>query len=195
MTIQRYTRTAMLFHWLIALLIFANVVLVWTVDDLPGTWVRPVIDTHKSFGITVLGLAVMRVLWRLTHPAPPLPPGYRRWERWSAHAIHGVLYGLIFCLPLSGWMHDSAWSAAASHPMYLYGIVPWPRIGWLTAIDPAQKDYWHDLLGRVHSAFGYVLYAMVAVHFGGALKHQWLDREPEIERMLPGRADPQSTVG
>jgi cytochrome b561 len=190
--VARYTRTAMVFHWLIALLIFANVALVWIVDHLPDDMVRPVIDTHKSFGITVLGLAIMRVLWRATHPAPPLPPSYSGWERWSAHAAHGLLYVLIFCLPLSGWMHDSAWKDAPAHPMYLFGLLPWPRIGWLMAINPADKDYWHDLLGAVHRSFGYVLYAMVVVHVGGALKHQWFDKEPELQRMLPKPAEKQS---
>jgi cytochrome b561 len=189
MIADRYTRTAMVFHWLIALLIAANVTLAWIVDRLPDAMVRPVIDTHKSFGITVLGLAIMRVLWRATHAPPPLPASYPVWERRSAHAAHFVLYALLFCLPLSGWMHDSAWAGAASHPMYLYGLVPWPRIGWLMAIDPANKDYWHDLLGRVHTSFAYVLYAMVAAHVAGALKHQWLDKEPELQRMLPAHAE------
>jgi len=186
MQIQRYTRTAMAFHWLIALLIFANVAMVWIVDYLPDGMVRPVIDTHKSLGIPVLGLAIMRVLWRATHPAPPLPPPYSAWERWSARAAHWVLYALIFCLPLSGWAHDSAWKEAATHPMYLYGLVPWPRIGWLTALNPADKDYWHDMFSRVHASFAYVLYAMIVVHVAGAVKHQWLDKHPEFQRMLPG---------
>lgn len=185
MVIEKYSRTAVALHWLIALLIFANVLLVWIVDHLPDDMVRPVIDTHKSFGITVLGLAIMRVLWRATHRAPPLPPSYPAWERFGAHAAHFVLYALIFCLPLSGWMHDSAWKDAPTHPMFLYGLVPWPRIGWLMAINPADKDYWHDLLGRVHMSFGYVLYAMVVLHVAGALKHQWFDKEPELQRMLP----------
>ena len=193
--IRRYSRTAMVFHWLVALLIFANVALMWVVDSLPDDWVRPTINTHKSIGITVLGLAVMRVLWRATHPAPPLPASYPGWERWSAHAAHGALYLLIFALPLSGWAHDSAWKEAASHPMFLYGLVPWPRIGWLTAIDPSQKDYWHGLLGSVHTSFAYVLYAMVAAHVLGALKHQWLDREPELQRMLPGSSGAQAAEG
>jgi cytochrome b561 len=115
-----------------------------------------------------------------------LPPPYSAWERWSARAAHWVLYALIFCLPLSGWAHDSAWKEAATHPMYLYGLVPWPRIGWLTALNPADKDYWHDMFSRVHASFAYVLYAMIVVHVAGAVKHQWLDKHPEFQRMLPG---------
>lgn len=185
MKIERYTRTAIMLHWLIALFIFINVALVWTVDYLPEDFVRPVINTHKSFGITVLGLALMRILWRATHPAPPLPASYPRWERLSAHAAHWILYALIFCLPLSGWMHDSAWKDAPSHPMFLFGLVPWPRIPWLLSINPADKDYWHDLLGLVHKSFSYVLYAMFVLHVAGAVKHQWFDKEPELQRMLP----------
>ena len=185
MMIQKYTRTAMVFHWAVAVLIVANVALAWSFNALPDAAVRPAIDAHKSIGITVLGLAIMRVLWRATHPAPPLPPETRPWERWAAHAAHAMLYMLIFCMPLSGWMHDSAWKDAATHPMFLYGVVPWPRIGWLTAIPVENKDYWHDVLGAVHRAFAYVLYAMVGVHVLGALKHQWIDRQPEIQRMLP----------
>ena len=186
MTIKRYTRTAMALHWIIAALILANIALGLSADHLPQGWVRPVLDLHKSFGITVLGLAAIRLLWRATHPAPPLPADYPGWERWSAHAVHVVLYFLIFSLPLSGWAHDSAWSAAASHPITLYGLIPWPHMSWFAGIDPDRRDAWHDLLGRLHESFGYVLYAMVGAHILGALKHQWLDREPELQRMLPG---------
>ena len=61
-----------------------------------------------------------------------------------------------------------------------------PVIGWLTAINPADKDYWHDFLLRVHASFAYVLYAMVEAQVTGPLKHQWLDKQPELQRMLPG---------
>ena len=182
---DRYTATAIAFHWIVAALIITNVCLIWTVDLWPDSFVRPVIDTHKSIGITVLGLAIMRVLWRLSHRPPELPANYPRWERLGAHAAHGLLYLLIFCLPLSGWAHDSAWSAAASHPMYLYGLIPWPRIGWLLDIPAADKDFWHDRLGQVHAAFGYVLYGLLFLHVAGALKHQLIDKEPELQRMLP----------
>ena len=181
--VDRYTRIAVALHWLVAVLIVVNVALALSADSLPDEWVRPVIDTHKSIGITVLGLVLLRILWRLGHPPPPMPRSYARWERIGAHAAHGVLYALMLLLPLSGWLHDSAWKDAATHPMQLFGLVPWPRIGVVMNLEPATKESMHDLFGGFHTAFGYVLYALLALHIAGALKHQWLDRERELQRM------------
>ena len=183
MTIARYTRTAVALHWLIATLMIVNVVFGLVADSLPDDWIRPTIDAHKSTGITVLGLLLLRILWRASHPPPPLPAHYPRWEQWSAHAAHGLLYALMLALPLSGWLHDSAWKDAATHPMTLYGLVPWPRLGFITAIEPATKEQLHTLFGLFHTVFGYVLYAAFALHVGGALKHQFIDKDPELQRM------------
>ena len=183
--IQRYTRTAMALHWLIAILIIVNVTLALSADYLPDDWVRPVINTHKSIGITVLGLALMRLLWRATHRPPPLPADYPRWERIVAHVAHAALYVLIIALPLSGWLHDSAWKDAATHPMELFGIVPWPRIGWVMHAEPGLREQLHDRFGDLHTWAGYVLYGFFGLHVIGALKHQWMDRHPELQRMLP----------
>jgi|SRR5450755_1074211 len=183
MPVARYTRIAIVLHWLIAALILVNVGLGLSADALPDEWVRVVIDTHKSTGITVLGLVLLRILWRLSHAPPPLPPAYARWERAAAHIVHASLYALMLLLPLSGWMHDSAWKDAATHPMSLFGLVPWPRIGLIESIDPVTKESLHDLFGTIHTGFGYVLYVLLALHIGGALKHQWLDGEPELRRM------------
>ena len=158
---ERYTRTAIVLHWVIALLIVVNVVLALSADALPDDWVRPVIDTHKSIGITVLGLGLMRLLWRFTHRPPALPAAYPHWERLGAHAAHAALYGLILALPLSGWLHDSAWKDAATHPMHLFGLVPWPRVGWVMDLDPALRETLHDRFGDLHAWFGYALYAPV----------------------------------
>ena len=183
----RYTNTAIALHWAVAVLIGINVALALSADSLPDDWVRPVIDTHKSIGITVLGLALLRLLWRATHRPPALPAVYPRWERLGAHAAHAALYLLIFALPVSGWLHDSAWKGASTHPMTLFGIVPWPRIGWVTDLEPVLKEAWHDRFGALHAWFGYLLYGLFAVHVAGALKHQWMDRQAELQRMLPGR--------
>ena len=188
--VLKYTRVAMLLHWAIALLILANIALGLSASLLPtsvlsDTDARFVIDTHKSIGITVLGLAIARVLWRFTHRPPPLPAVFPGWEKTAAHAAHIALYVLIFALPLTGWMHDSAWSAAATHPMHLFGLVPWPRLGFLMHLDPALKDQLHTQLGTLHTWCGYALYVVLALHIAGALKHQWIDRHPVLRRMLP----------
>lgn len=185
---SRYSKLAIILHWLIAGLMVINIALVLPVDLLPDSWTRPIIDTHKSIGITVLGLGLMRLLWRISHRPPSLPLDYKRWERISAHLVHGLLYALILALPLSGWMHDSAWKDAATHPMKLFGLVPWPRIEWITAIDPVYKEHLHGLFGAWHTALGYMLYALFALHVGAALKHQLIDRHAELQRMGLGKS-------
>lgn len=183
---RRYTGVAIALHWIIAALIIANVALGLGANYIPDSFVRPVVDLHKSFGITVLGLAALRLLWRLGHKPPHLPGSYSKLERFAAHLAHGLLYVLIFALPLSGWMHDSAWKGAPSHPMSLYGIVPFPRIGWIEQMAPAAKEHAHELFFTIHAGAAYMLYGLLALHVLGALKHQFWDREPELQRMLPG---------
>lgn len=185
--VRRYTGVAIALHWLVAAGIVANVALAWIWPHLADESVRPAIDTHKSIGITVLGLAIMRLLWRMAHRPPPLPATYRRWEVTASHLTHWALYALIFAMPLTGWIMDSAWKDAATHPMQLYGLFGWPRIGAVMHLDPALRERMHTLFGAAHIWSSYALYALVALHILGALKHEWIDREPELRRMLPGR--------
>jgi cytochrome b561 len=70
--------------------------------------------------------------------------------------------------------------------MYLFGLFQWPRIGWIMAIEPGLKERLHDVFGSIHIWLSYALYALVALHIGAALKHQWWDGHPELQRMLPG---------
>ncbi len=99
----------MLLHWIVAILILGNVALGLSAAHwLPDDSVRPVIDFHKSVGITVLGLVLLRILWRASHKPPPLPRSFPGWERVLAHFAHFLLYLLMIGLPLSGWAHDSA---------------------------------------------------------------------------------------
>jgi cytochrome b561 len=175
----------MMFHWLVALLIFVNIGLVWATDFMAEDSIRPMIDLHKSIGITVLGLALMRLLWRFANPPPPLPASYPARERIGAHVAHAALYVLILAMPLSGWLHDSAWKGAATHPMTLFGFIPWFRIGAVENLDPTLKEQLHGQFGALHTWLSYVLYALVVLHVAGALKHQFIDGHPELQRMLP----------
>jgi cytochrome b561 len=184
----RYTGTAIVLHWVIAALIALNVALGFVAGSLPDGWIRPTIDLHKSVGLTVLGLVLLRILWRVTHPAPPLPVAYRRWERWAAHAAHLALYGLILLLPISGWLHDSAFKDASAHPLRLFWVVPWFRIGPIADMPAGPKEVLHGQLFALHVWAGYALYVLVALHIIGALKHQFWDRHAELQRMGVGRA-------
>jgi cytochrome b561 len=145
------------------------------------------IDLHKSIGITVLGLVLLRILWRLSHKPPPLPQDIPLRERMAAHITHFLLYLLMIGLPLSGWAHDSTASGAATQTMHVFGLLPWPHIDFLTNLDPAVKAslHLHRRLHTVHAWLGYALYALLAMHVGGALKHEWIDRQPLLKRMLP----------
>jgi cytochrome b561 len=184
--IRRYTKTAMALHWLIALLIVANVGLAWAWPSLlPDAQVRPAIDLHKSIGVTVLGLAIMRLLWRMTHTPPALPQGYARWEVTASHITHWLLYAVIFAMPITGWVMDSAYEKAATTPMYWFGLFQFPRLGFILTLDPATKKAVHDGFGAAHGLIAYAVYTLFILHVGGALKHQFLDRELELQRMLP----------
>jgi cytochrome b561 len=167
---ERYSAPAITLHWAIAALITLNLVLGLSFDYLPQGSSRPFIETHKSIGILVVGLAILRLLWRLVRKPPPLAV-QTQWEKKAAHIAHWVLYGLIFLVPLSGWAHDSAWF----------------RFGFIEGLDPTTKEQWHSALGQLHTSLAYVLIAMFAVHVAGALKHQFIDREPELQRMWPQR--------
>ena len=124
--VRRYNRTAMILHWLVAALLLVNVVYGLEAANADDAHVRPLIDMHKSIGLTLLGLVALRILWRLGHKPPPMPSRYPALERKGAHFAHLLLYAVMLLLPLTGYIHDSAWKLAASHPIELYGLVPFP---------------------------------------------------------------------
>jgi len=186
MQTSHYSNTAIALHWLIALAIVTNVTLAWLWPHmLPDDVVRPVIDIHKSIGITVLGLALMRILWRATHPPPPIPSTYQKWEISLAHATHVLLYVILFAMPLTGWIMDSAWKDAATHPMHFFGTFVFPRIPWVMQLNAPLRENIHTWFGKAHQWFAYLLYLLFVLHVAGALKHQ-LAGDKELERMWPG---------
>ena len=173
---RRYTGVAILLHWLIALLIFGMFPLGLYMHGLPLS-VRKLelYSWHKWFGITVLLLVLLRIVWRLGHRPPPLPDSVPRWQARAAEALHGLLYLLILCIPLSGW----ALSSASGIQVVWWGVLPLPN---LLAPDHAlARDlaWWHAWLN-------YTLAALVFAHVGAALKHQFIDRDGVLVRMLPG---------
>lgn len=188
---QRFTRTAIWLHWLIAIGIVANVALAWTwplgdSHDAIAPYVRPLIDTHKSIGITILGLAILRLLWRVGHKPPPFPAAYKPWERMSAHIVHWGLYFILFAMPITGWVMDSAFKDAALHPNHYFGTFEWPRLGFILDLPPDTKKWVHDGFGEAHELIAYLVYLLVGLHLAGAIKHQ-MEGHQELRRMGIGR--------
>jgi cytochrome b561 len=183
----RYTGTAIALHWIIGLLMIVNVGLAWAWPNVADDSVRPLINNHKSIGITLLALVSMRLLWRLTHRPPALPDHHKTWEKRAAHTAHILLYVVMFAMPLSGWIMDSAWEKAADNPNFWFGLFEWPRLGFIMGMDAATKKSVHDAFEAMHGLSALILYFLVVVHVGGALKHQFLDKDKELARMGVGR--------
>jgi cytochrome b561 len=176
---HRFTLPAIVLHWLIAILITATFALGFTMVDIPGITPTKLkyFSWHKWLGVTVLGLACLRLLWRLTHPAPAYPVSMPVWQKKAAHGLHALLYVLIFAVPASGYFY----SLAAGVPVVYLGIWPMPV---LMEADQQLKP----ILKQVHYVLNTLLLACIVVHVLAALKHHFIDRDGVFKRMLPGRA-------
>ncbi len=170
----RYGIVAQFLHWTIAALVVVQVVLAERADELPlGMEKLATLAQHKSFGITLLGLALLRLLWRLAVPPPPMP-AMPAWQTWAAKLTHWAFYVLLLALPLSGWMMSSAFN----YPVSWFGILQLPDL-----VAPAEQLA--DFLKETHEALGKILLALVALHVAAALKHTFLDGDGLLMRMLP----------
>ena len=176
-TLQRYTRTAMTLHWLIALSIVVAFLLGLIMSDMPGLTMTKLkyFSWHKWLGITIFMLAVARVLWRATHPAPPQLASLPIWQRLAASWTHRLLYLLILVIPLTGYFY----SLAAGVQVVYLGLIPLPV---LIAKNPALAE----ILKNAHTVLNFSMAGLVALHILGALKHQFIDRDGTLARMLPG---------
>lgn len=165
------------FHWLIAILIIAQGILGLAMMQLGMTPEKiRIFALHKSIGITILALVLLRVTWRLTERKPADPPAMPRWQRRMAHAMHGGLYVLILAVPLTGWWFNSA----ANAPLVWFG---WVKLPSLTGgYDPAWKAW--ALLA--HKASFWLLVALLAMHVVAALWHHFRQRDDVLMRMLRG---------
>jgi cytochrome b561 len=173
----RYGYVAQTLHWVIVGLLIVQVTLGTIADDLPLGFEKLVtLARHKSFGITILGLAVIRLAWRWISPPPPLPP-MPRWQHLAANLNHWALYAILFAMPLSGWMMSSA----SNIPVSWFGFIQLPD---LVGPDKVLKGRFHEL----HHLLAWFLYALAGLHVAAAVKHEFIDRDGLLMRMLPGRS-------
>jgi cytochrome b561 len=162
-------------HWIVVILIILQFVLAAWAKSLPrGPGMVEAWGWHKSFGMTILMLAVIRLTWRLVNPTPDLTAETKPWERVLAKISHLLLYGLIFAMPLTGWMMSSA----KNFPVSWFKVFQWPD---LVAPDP---DF-SRLMESTHHALFKVLVVIALLHIAGALKHHFIDKNDVLKRMLP----------
>jgi cytochrome b561 len=162
-------------HWLIVVLLIVQVTLGTLADELPlGMKKLALLARHKSVGITILGLAVLRLLWRWMNPTPELPDNLKPYERVLANITHAGLYILLFAMPLSGWMMSSA----RGFPVSWFGYVQLPDL-------VAKNKPIYDALLATHETLAWVLYTIVFLHVVAALKHHFMLKDNVLRRMLP----------
>lgn len=191
---SRYTKTAIVLHWLIAIGIFGMFALGWFMSDLPKeapkqmaydlfnwgiyTWqlaegASPrtfYFNLHKSIGVTLFALIVIRILWRITHKPPALLSSYQAWERKLATGAHHLLYLLMIALPVSGVI-------MATYSKY--GI-KWFGIPFIKGLDNTPM---REVFETVHETIGIVVLVILVLHIGGALKHKFIDKDETMKRM------------
>ena len=169
---NRYSIVSLILHWLIAALVVTQVALITVYES---TESRDFVNAHKSVGLTILVLTLVRLGWRIANPAIPLPDTMRRWERLSARATHVLFYVFMIGMPLAGW----AASSAAGRDILWFGLFPWPLlpIGGGREMEGQLMDM-HELAAKA-------LYVLLALHVAGALKHHFIDRDNVLHRMIP----------
>jgi len=169
----RYTRFAVVLHWLLAVAIAAGFVIGLLMADAPVSPMRVRwINYHKWTGLTILGLSMVRLIWRLGHSPPGLPVSMRRWQRAASAWVHRLLYLLFLMVPVAGWAYSTA---AGFHVTYL-GLFQLP--------DLASKDKaLASLLIQVHATLAWTLAGLVGLHVASAAKHHFVDKDGLLLRM------------
>ena len=173
---ERFDAFAILFHWLVAGLIVANVLIAWSLDnfDRHDPVHDKILTVHKSIGVVILLLAALRLAWRWTHPAPLLPETMPRWMRFAAQADQVVLYAILFIMPVTGLIDAGGFSEPVNF-FFLFKLPP--LIGHDEPLGHAAM--------AVHKATAWVLYILLALHAAAALFHHYVLKDQILRRMLP----------
>jgi len=170
----RWGSVAQFLHWLIVALIITQVVLALSAERLHGMAKLAMLARHKSVGITILMLAVVRLVWRLVNPTPPLPSTLKPYERVLANLTHMALYVLIFAMPITGWIMTSA----RGFPASWFNLFQLPDL-------VAKNRALYEAMQETHEALALTLGAVATLHLLAALKHHFVLKDTVLRRMLP----------
>jgi cytochrome b561 len=178
-SVRRYDRVAVALHWLVAIGVFVMIGLGWYMTDIPkGTPQRAFFfNLHKSIGVTLGLIVLVRVVWRWNHPPPPLPSGTASWVVNASRLSHGLLYALLVLMPVAGFTASNF----SKYGVTYFGLF---KIGPLFA----ENKSLYELFQGIHHAASEVLVIVICIHIAGALKHLLIDKDGVFFRMLPGRS-------
>jgi cytochrome b561 len=171
-----YGTVAKSLHWLIVVLLIAQLAVAWTMPEIHrGTQPETLINLHLSLGLLILAVAIIRLIWRFIYLVPLISDNVPSWQVRAAQALHGLLYLLIFAIPILGWVASSSrgWSVD------LFGVVIIPSV--LPANPPLG-----GAIGDYHTLLTWVLLGVVGLHVLVALYHHLVLRDRVLLRMLPG---------
>ena len=174
----RYTRTAMLLHWVVAVLLLGQFVLGWYLEGIArGIPARGYfVNLHKSTGLLIGLVILVRIGWRLAHAPPPLAVSIPRWQRQAAAASHYLLYVLMLVMPVSGYL-ASNFSKFGINFFNSVKLAPWG----------SDDKLLYAIFNQTHIVASWLLLTLVLVHVLAALKHLLVDRDTVFLRMLPQR--------
>jgi cytochrome b561 len=172
---NRYSTVSLIFHWGLALLVLTQVLLITAHEATEGPQSRQFVVMHKEIGLTILVLTLARIGWRIANPALPMPPGTPDWQKLAARATHVLFYVLLIGLPLGGW----AASSAAGRDISYFGLFNWPLLP--LPLDRALAKTFMNM----HELGVKFLYVLLVLHVLAALKHQFIDRDNVLHRMVP----------
>lgn len=193
MTQDRYSAVAIALHWAIAAAILGNLALGWWMHEaieVEATQARAVaaFQLHKSIGLTVLLLTLLRLGWRLAHRPPPLPAAMRAWERFAARGTHAAFYLLMIAVPLTGWLYASTqWrdDAPLSVPTLWFGLFEVPHLPALHTQAVETRAKLAELLEESHEWLAWATAALFVLHAAAALKHHFVNRDAVLATMAP----------
>lgn len=173
---SRYTSVAIALHWAMAVLLIFMILLGWNMEDNEARF-----QLHKSVGITILFLALARLGWRFVNPPPPFPDGMTNLEKTASHLVHMAFYALMIGVPLVGWFMVSVSPFQVS--TVLYGALSWPHIPFT---DGLRSEAMYGVAEFFHSKSAWLIFALLALHVAGAVKHEMGAEDGVLKRMLPG---------
>ena len=171
-TNERFGAVAILFHWVMAILIIGLLALGLYMVRLPISFQKlKLYGWHKEFGLLVLALVIVRLSWRIMNKTPKL--NLPLWEKVAAKTVHWAFYIFMFAMPLTGWLMSSA----SGIPVSFFGLFTMPD---LISANNANRV----LLDQIHEWLGYALIATVCGHAAAALKHHFIDKDDILKRMI-----------